>query len=510
MIPESLRVVAGRHAERLAIIDGNQRITYGEFFERVGAVGEWLGNELGPQPGIIAAALDNSWQFAACFFAASTLGYSLMPCNPQWRAAELQRILERLGLRNAIIEPRLSAEWNQILDAIPGMRLVTRDSVPAANTRPSSPSLPSANPGGGLDDPTLYLATSGSLGTPRLVPRSHRNLVALAGNVGRTLDIGPDWRLLGVIPFHYSNGFHNSLVVPLLNGATIVMLPQFNPRACAELVQREQINTLFGSPFIYASLLDGVHDRAALKSLQRCFSAGGRMSSSLKERWQERFGVPIRQLYGMTETGAIAIESSERAPEPSIGACVGPPIHGVEVVVCGPDGANLAPGEIAELRVRSASVMAGYAGESEPDRSVLPDGFFRTGDLGFMDSHGTLHLTGRLGRVMNIAGVKVDPVEVERAIELLAGVSSCHVDAVPNGAGGEVVRARVVARQGVQLTRRLIIEHCRQHLADYKFPRVIEFLEASPVSIAGKIPSAGASDDSTSGLLSTRPAHPPR
>ena len=489
MIPEALRVVSGRHAESLAIIDGNQRITYGEFFERVGAVREWLGNELGPRPGVIAAALDNSWQFAACFFAASALGCSLLPCNPQWRAVELQRIVQRLGLRHAVIEPRLSAEWNQIRDTIPGVRLITRDSIPGAKARPPS-SLPPTNPAG-PDDPTLFLTTSGSLGTPRLVPRSHRNLIAIAGNVARTLDIGPGWRYLGAIPFHYSNGFHNSLIVPLLNGATVGMMPQFNPRAYAELVEREQINTLFGSPFIYASLLDGVRDPGALASLQRCFSAGGRMSSSLKERWQERFGVPIRQLYGMTEAGAIAIEPSEPAPEPSAGACVGPPIHGVEVAVCGPDGANLAPGEIGELRVRSASVMAGYAGESEsePDRGRFQDGFFRTGDLGFIDSRGMIHLTGRLGRVMNIAGVKVDPVEVERAVELLPGVASCHVDAVPNGVGGEVIRAGVVAREGFQLTRRQIIEHCRQHLADYKFPRVIEFLEASPVTIAGKIPS---------------------
>ena len=272
MIPESLRVVAGRHADSLAIIDGNERITYGEFFERVGAVREWLGNELGPQPGVIAAALDNSWQFAACFFAASALGCSLMPCNPQWRAAELQRIVQRLGLRHAVIEPRLSAEWNQIRDTIPGVRLITRDSLPVAKGRPSSSLFRSTNPAG-PDDPTLFLTTSGSLGTPRLVPRSHRNLIAIAGNVGRTLDIGPDWRYLGVIPFHYSNGFHNSLIVPLLNGATVVMMPQFNPRACAELVEREQINTLFGSPFIYASLLDGC---ATLARWRACSDASAR------------------------------------------------------------------------------------------------------------------------------------------------------------------------------------------------------------------------------------------
>lgn len=297
-----------------------------------------------------------------------------------------------------------------------------------------------------------------------------------------------------MVPFHYANGFNNSLLVPLLNGATAVMAPKFNPRACAELVHREQINTLFGSPFIYSSLLDAVREPASLTSLKRCFSAGGRTSPDLADRWQERFGVPIRQLYGMTEAGVIAIESSERSTEPSTASCVGPPIHGVEVAVFGEDGSRLAAGEIGELGVRSEAVMAGYVGEPEVQRGLFPDGSFRTGDLGFMDSRGTLHLTGRIGRIMNIAGVKVDPVEVERAVEMLAGVASCHVDVVRHGLGGEVIRARVVARSGFELTRRDVIEHCRQYLADYKFPRVIEFSAEPSMTIAGKMPGPAASD----------------
>ena len=479
MISEVFRGVAGQHSDRLAIIDGNERITYGELLPRVNAVRDWLSNVLGPKPGVIAAALDNSWQFAACFFAASGLGCPLVPCNPQWRASELRRMLERLGVRNAIIESRLSAEWSQISD----LRFVTSETMPEGNTACSS--LPPAN-AAGPGDPVLYLSTSGSMGAPRLVPRSHRNLIALARNVGHTLEIGPGWRFLSVVPFHYANGFNNSLLAPLLNGATAVMMPKFNARSCAELVQRQQVNTLFGSPFIYSSLLSGVLDPVALADLKRCFSAGGRMASSLIERWHLRFGVPIRQLYGMTEAGVIAIESSQRAPETSAGVCVGPPIRGVEIAVFGPDDVNLAPGEIGELAVRSESVMAGYAGESERNSGVFRDGFFCTGDLGFMDPGGTLHLTGRIGRVINIAGVKVDPVEVERAVEMLAGVASCHVDAIPDGLGGDVIRARVVARQDFQLTRREVIEQCRRHLADYKFPRVIEFLEESPVTIAGK------------------------
>jgi acyl-CoA synthetase (AMP-forming)/AMP-acid ligase II len=138
--------------------------------------------------------------------------------------------------------------------------------------------------------------------------------------------------------------------------------------------------------------------------------------------------------------------------------------------------------------------MSGYFGEPELSRSLFHDGFFRTGDLGYLDTAGNLYLTSRMGRVMNIAGVKVDPVEVERVVEMLPNVTSCHVDAVPSGRGGELIRARVVPREGQQVTRREVIEQCRLQLAEYKLPRVIEFLEATPITIGGKIPRPGASD----------------
>jgi acyl-CoA synthetase (AMP-forming)/AMP-acid ligase II len=132
--------------------------------------------------------------------------------------------------------------------------------------------------------------------------------------------------------------------------------------------------------------------------------------------------------------------------------------------------------------------MTGYVGEPEWNRRVFHDGFFRTGDLGHIDTNGNLYLAGRMGRVMNIAGMKVDPVEIERTLEALAGVSTCHVDAAPSSRVGEVIRARVVIRQDVQITRGDVIEHCRQRLAEYKLPRIIEFVEALPATLAGKMP----------------------
>jgi acyl-CoA synthetase (AMP-forming)/AMP-acid ligase II len=483
MLPDYLRNVAARQAERLAIIDGDQRITYAELIERIGVARQWLREELDPQPGdVIAASIDNSWQFAACFFAAAELGCILMLCNPQWRAAELRPLAQRLQFRGAIIEPRLRDEWSQMPDLIPANRLLSAQMAPA---RPNG--VISAPPAGvGEDAPVAHIATSGSTGTPRLVPRTHRNLIANPESLRGTLNFNPGRRFLAVVPFHYAYGLLNSLLVPLLTGATVVTMARFSPGACAELLHRAQVDTLFGSPFIWGALVDHPHD-SPLSSLQLCCTAGGRTPSGVIDRWHKRFGVKIRQTYGMSETGVIATERSELPSSPSPGMCVGEPVVGADVAVLGDSGVKLSAGETGELAVRSAGVMSGYFGEPEWSRTRFHDGYFRTGDLGYLDSEGKLYLSGRMSRVMNISGVKVDPVEVERAIETLLGVASCHVDTVPNGRGGDVIRARVVPREGFQITRRDVIEECRRHLAEYKFPRVIEFLEESPVTLAGKI-----------------------
>lgn len=486
MIGESLRRVALANRDRVAIVDGDQRLTYGDLLERVQGARAWLGSTLNCKPGdVIAAALENSWQFAACLFAVSEMGCILMPCNTEWRAAELIPLAGRLGFRGAIVSPRLIAEWRQVPYELLGAGIVTVAQLPNGSNAGALFSGASPRP----DDPALYLCTSGSTGAPRLVPRSHHNLIANAENVARALAIGPGRTLLGVVPFHYSNGLNNSLLTPLLSGATVIMMPKFTPGACAERVYREQVDTLLGSPFLFGSLLEGVREPAMLASLQHCFTAGGRIPSGVVERWQDRFGVRIRQFYGMTEAGVMAIEGAAADGPHHAGVRMGKVLRGVEAVVLGHDGVQLGPGEIGELAVRSAAVMQGYLGDPELSRSRFHESYFRTGDLGYVDSAGNLYLTGRIGRVLNIAGVKVDPVEVERAVEMLASVASCHVDTVSNGVGGEVIRARVVPREGFELTRREIIEQCRQQLAEYKFPRVVEFLKDSPANIGGKIPA---------------------
>jgi long-chain acyl-CoA synthetase len=488
MISERFRDTAHQYRDRLAIIDEGQEITYGQLLERSGAMRRWLQENLSPKPGeVIAASLSNTWQFVAAFFAVSELGGVFMPCNPHWRAEELRWFAGRLGFRGVITEPQFRAEWDRLDDVMRPESVLTVDRA-ACRSEPD----PALNPLPLLrrseDDPAVYLPTSGSTGVPRVVPRTHRNLEAVARNVARALGIGPGRRFLSVIPFFHANGFHNCMLMPLINGATLVLMKQFSPAACAELVHRERVDVLIGSPVLFTHLADSGVDPGLLSTLRQCFSAAARMPAGVHERWRDRFGVRVRQWYGMSETSVISIDLADEEPPNGTGMFVGAPMPGVEVRSLAPDGRDLGPGVGGELAVRSETVMPGYVGDPELNQHVFHDGFFRTGDLGYLDSLGNVYLTGRMRRVVNMGGVKVDPVEVERAVETITGVTECHVDTVPNGRDGEVIRARIVVRQGHRITRRDVIEQCRQRLAEYKLPRIIEFVESLHTTIAGKIP----------------------
>ena len=466
MIDQRLRALAEDNPECLAIVDGEDRITYGRLLGRIDSARGWLERRLHVAPGdVILGSLENSWQFVACFFAIAESGGVFMPLHPGCRAPELRSFCDRLKINGVITGCASRTEWEQVVS---GARVLAIDD--GFGEAPRSPRVQAADP----NSPAVYLTTSGSTGTPRIVPRSHRNLLAGARNVAQALGIHPGRRFLSVVPFYHSSGFHNSLILPLLSGACLIVVRHFSPAACARLVAAEGADALIGSPSIYRMMLDHAQ---YLPTLKLCVSAGARMPQALALAWQERLGTRVRQLYGSTETSVISIDRSVEPPPPET---VGTPIDEVEVRI-------LKDGEVA---VRSPMVMSGYVAEPEWNLRVLEDGFFRTGDLGGLDSDGRLRLLGRTRRMINIAGVKVDPAEIEQVIESLDGVVECHVESGSGDPESELIRARIELREGLEMTRSNVIAHCRRCLAEYKLPRVIEFVEAPPVTLAGKISSS--------------------
>lgn len=480
MISEQFREVAAANRRELAIIDGDRRIRYGQLLEEVDRARNWFAAAWPGERPVVAVCLRNSWEFVASFFAVVELGGIFMLCNPNWRAAELRRLAGQIPISGVITIEALRAEWDRIADALPPESILTWETAPNCDTRRRSPAQRSA------EEPLAYLLTSGSTGLPKVVPRSDRNLNFGATSLADALKIEPGSRWLSAIPFFHSWGLHTGMFLPLLRRATLVIMPHFQPASCAALIRHERVNVLMASPFAYGFLGDSVGNASDLASLDRCLWTGSRMKAAVEKTWMDRYGIRLRPWYGMSEAHAIATDLKD-SPKPEGEGFVGQPVPGVEVRVFDPDGRVLGVGETGEVGVHSAGVMSGYAWGGEENHKVFYGPFFRTGDLGRLDADGHLYLSGRARMMINIAGLKVDATEIERTVEMLEAVAACRVDSVPGGPAGELIRARILLRQGFGLSRRQIVEHCRQELAEYKIPRLVEFSDASSSVPAGKM-----------------------
>jgi acyl-CoA synthetase (AMP-forming)/AMP-acid ligase II len=294
-------------------------------------------------------------------------------------------------------------------------------------------------------------------------------------------------RMLSVAPFYHAFGFHSCMVLPLLHGATAVLLPSFTPASLGAVVARERIQFLMASPFIYAMLLEKGVSRDSFASVEVAVSSGARMSPDLLCRCADRLGLRVLQLYGTSETGALAIESPGVPVQTGV---AGHPIRSVEIRILDEHGHGLGPGCTGEVAVRGPGVMTGYVGEPDLNREVFLDGFFRTGDLGKLDPSGVLILSGRCQAILHVGGIKVDPAEIEEVLLEMPEVRDCVVHGVHDERQGEIVAAVIAVRPGCALGRQAVVAHCRQRLAEFKIPRRIELVDSIPVEVTGKRPRA--------------------
>jgi long-chain acyl-CoA synthetase len=487
MIWNLLDEVSADGPERLAIIDGDVSLTYGELVRRSVLLAAVLRERLDVSEGdVVAVSLPNCWQYPVAVFAVARLGAVVMPFNTQWRAAEIGWFVHRLGIKTVITGGELRSVWSEVDGGPPEARILTIDGAEMARMWDQ--------PANASDDlfteiaesrPVLYLTTSGSTGRPKVVPRSHANLLAGRNAVAQALGVRRGHRFLSVIPFHHANGFANCLLLPLTSGATVVIARKAHPASIAAIVKRERIEVMIGSPFLFSLLADHIAQPEDFASVAAYISSGARLPGALAVLWRERFGRGIRQIYGSSETGTISIEEADG---PSVPGAAGRLLPTVTVRILDADGAQLPPGRSGEISVRSPAMMAGYVGEPELNREVFDEGFFRMGDVCTLSADGILVIEGRIKRWVNSGGVKVDPAEVERVLLSLPSVKECRVHAGRDGRGLEVLTSMIVMHSGHACSRRAIIEHCRKHLAEYKIPRVIQFLDTIPSDLLGKSP----------------------
>jgi long-chain acyl-CoA synthetase len=491
LIMERLYRQAEERGDSLAVAYGDQRLSWSELVECVERLAAGL-RELGIEPGDSVALVlrDDPW-FVMSFHAVTAIGAVVVPVNPAFKRAEIDFVFRATDVRAVISDERTAgvcegiiASFDQQVDVITttaghGQSLTLEDLI----ERSTSERLPPRDP----DETFMYQFSSGSTGRPKRVPRTHAQCSAEATLYG-ALPIDAEDRVLGVIPLFHTWGMGACLLAPAHWGTPLVILPDPHPflltrHHALELIERERITIFPGVPFNF-QLMAQAPAKVDLSSLRLCFSAGIALPRDAFDAFGERFGVLVRQLYGSTETGAISANMSD---DP-VGTfeSVGRPLGDVDLRIIDEDGEPMASMEIGEVSVRSPAMTTGYSNLPELNELAFADGRYRTGDLGFLSEDGSLTITGRAKLLIEVGGYKVDPIEVQDVVESHPAVHSAIVVGVPGSAPGqEAVKAVIVTDEAC--TDREIIAFCRDRVANYKVPQIIEFRDEIPTSPLGKV-----------------------
>jgi long-chain acyl-CoA synthetase len=492
MLTEDLYAHAEERGDQTAVVYGEEHVSYAELLERVERLAEGLaasGIEAGDP---VALLLPNSTEFVVSFLAITGLGAVAVALNPQFKQEELAFYFRTSRVRAAIGDEAGTAVAQRIADGWDdSVRLVTTG--PAGGRALSFERLLEQHAGARLDARTadedfLYLYSSGSTGRPKRVARTHGQCWAEADSYMRTMAITPADRLFCAIPLFHTYGLGNCLTTMARTGSTLVIMRDPNPFVlnrgrALELLERQRVTIFPGVPFNFRLLADAP-EAADLSSLRLSFSAGSALPRPTFQAFLDRFGIAVRQLYGSTEAGVMTINVD---PDPvGTAASVGTPAVGVDVIAVDDAGVAVPAGEEGELAVSGPSITRGYSDLEEASRETFRDGRYYTGDLGRLDAYGRVFITGRKKLFIEVAGHKVDPVEVQDVLEGHPKVREAVVVGVKGKVEGEeIVKAAVVLAGDCE--QRELITLCQKRLANFKVPQIFEFREEIPKSPLGKV-----------------------
>ena len=341
----------------------------------------------------------------------------------------------------------------------------------------------------------VILYTSGTTGNPKGVELTHFSLYANAQYISeRAFSLWPEEiRILGpgevglaALPLYHTFGQTNIQNGMLVNGGAVTYLPRFTPSAAARIIARDHVTFFAGVPSMYVGML---HDEscapADFSSLKFCASGGAPMPVELKHRFHERFGVRIQEGYGLTETSPLAC--IQRPDETHKAGTIGKPIAGVEMRCVDDNDCDVPQGERGEVVIRGHNIMKGYFNRPETTAQALRGGWFHSGDIGLIDDDGDFHIVDRKKEMILRGGYNVYPREVEEVLYAHPAVREAAVIGIPHEIHGEEVKAVVALKPGASATAEEIIEHCRRHVARYKYPRIVEILAELPKGPTGKI-----------------------
>jgi long-chain acyl-CoA synthetase len=451
----SLERTARRHRRRTALALGDTELTYAELDAGSARVAGML-RAAGLRPGDrVGVMLPNLPEFALAYYGVLRMGGVVVPMNPLLKPREVDHYLSDSGAALILDDPA----------ALPGD---TESDFGVAERD--------------VSDTAVILYTSGTTGKPKGAELTHGNLGRNVEVMLELLSVGHDDVVLGALPLFHSFGQTCGLNLAVASGASLALLPRFVPGDVLELVERRGVTVFEGVPTMYAALLNEPgRERRDTSSLRVCVSGGAALPLDVMHGFEAAFGCVVLEGYGLSETSPVA--SFNRADGLRKPGSIGTPVDGVEMKLLDPS-----PEGVGEIAIRGHNVMKGYWGNPEATAAAIDgEGWFRSGDLARVDEDGCYFIVDRKKELIIRGGYNVYPREIEEVLYEHPAVREAAVLGVPHRELGEEVGAAVALKPGADVAEDELREFVRAHVAAYKYPRRVWFVDELPKGPTGKI-----------------------
>ena len=479
-------------ADKVAIISRGRPTTYGALRDQVAHVRGGLA-ALGVGKGDRVVLLcGNGRYFVDLYLATLGLGAVAVPLNPASPAPEIERELHTVGAKVVVVEPLAAHAWTQVhRDRVPTVEhvvatetgtvesadsafddLLGADQVPVVEVEP--------------DDLAVLIFTSGTAGSPRAAMLSHGNLRANIDQGQQADGVVTGDIVYGVLPMFHIFGLNVVLGLSLARGATVVLVQRFDPSTALDTIRERQVTVIPGAPPLWLAFshFDGA-PADSFATVRLALTGAAKMPEEANRRLTERFGLVLREGYGLTEASPVVTSSAGITPK--VGS-VGKVLDGVQVRLVDENGEDALAGDSGEIWVKGPNVFHGYLDEPEATARVLTeDGWLRTGDIAVVDDDGYLYLVDRAKDLVIVSGFNVYPAEVEEVLMEHPAVDEVGVVGVPHPHTGEAVKAFVVLKPGATAHEDTLVSWCLDNLARYKCPAKILFVDELPRNISGKL-----------------------
>ncbi|MFO0946615.1 MAG: AMP-binding protein [Planctomycetota bacterium] len=492
---ELLKVKSEQSPHAIALFSPDRRpLEYGRLLEEVEYVGRTLRGIGVRGEDAVAIILPNGPEMATAFLGTASFA-CCAPLNPQYGADEFRFYLNDLGARAIIIAEGDRSPARQVATEL-GLTILELSPEPSQTgvfrfLGATSVEDGSVIDGGTAEDIALVLHTSGTTSKPKIVPLSHRNLLASAHHIQKTLQLTPTDRCLNVMPLFHIHGLVGCLLSSLAAGSSIIATGGFDASSFPVWLTDLAPTWYSAVPTIHQSVLNCMTASSVGRgkvSLRFIRSSSSALPPPMMRDLEATFGVPVIESYGMTEA-AHQMASNPLPPATRKPGSVGLPA-GPEMGIMDDEG-NLIEQGSGEIVIRGPNVTQGYRDNPDANATSFTHGWFRTGDLGYFDDDGYLVLSGRKKEMINRGGEKVSPREIDEALLEAEGVAQAVAFAVPHPTLGEDIAAAVVAKTGSPLSERVLRRYLHAKLSAHKVPSRILVVDAIPKGPTGKLQRIG-------------------